>query len=73
MNKSFYVSCITLQVTKNPLTQKMLSLQVNTDYKVITNKTYFTVSVKYEARITYPRNKEFLNTGLKDFSFFLLK
>lgn len=51
----------------------MLSLQVNTDYKVITNKTYFTVSVKYEARITYPRNKEFLNTGLKDFSFFLLK
>lgn len=42
----------------------MLSLQVNPGYKVITNKTYFTVSVKYEARITYPRNKEFLNTGL---------
>lgn len=42
----------------------MLSLQVNPGYKVITNKTYFTVSVKDEARITYPRNKEFLNTGL---------
>lgn len=64
MKKSFLCLVYYFISHKKSFTAKNVITAGEPRLQVITNKTYFTVSVKYEARITYPRNKEFLNTGL---------